>query len=106
MNETLPISFDEEPLRVLCQRWKITELSLFGSVLRDDFGPEADVDVLITFEPRAPWSLLDLARAQRELASLVGRPVDLLTRRSVEQHTNPWTKHLILSSAQTLFRAA
>lgn len=106
MNEALPISIDRAALKTLCQRWKITELSLFGSIVRDDFGPDSDVDVLVTFEPDATWGMSEFLDAKDELEKIFGRPVDLLTRRSVEAHHNPWTKHAILSEAQTVYQAA
>ena len=71
-----------------CRRWKITEFSLFGSVLRDDFRPDSDIDVLVSFSPEAHWSLFDLAAMEEELEALLGRRVDLLTREGVEQSHN------------------
>lgn len=65
---------------MLCRHWRVRELSLFGSVLRDDFGPGSDVDVLVDFEPTAPWSLLDFARLRNELSDYFGRPVDLVEK--------------------------
>ncbi len=106
MNKPLPISIDDEALKAFCQRWKITELSLFGSIVRDDFGPDSDVDVLVAFDPEATWSMFDFVDAKRELETIFGRSVDMLTRRSVEAHHNPWTRHAILSSAQPLYTAA
>ena len=76
-----------EQLQALCRRWKIRELSLFGSQARDDAGPDSDVDLLVEYEPAADWSLLDTARLRAELAELFGRPVDLVRERNV---TNPY----------------
>ena len=73
------IDFPAGPLAELCQRHGIARLSLFGSVLRQDFGPGSDVDVLIEFLPGVRCGLLGMARIQRELAELIGRPVDLRT---------------------------
>ena len=58
------IALPSDVLADFCERWQITELALFGSVLRDDFGPESDVDVLVSFEPRVPHTLLDIVRIQ------------------------------------------
>ncbi|MCK6630055.1 MAG: nucleotidyltransferase domain-containing protein [Anaerolineae bacterium] len=70
-----------------CQRWHIRELALFGSVLRDDFNPDSDVDILATFTPEADWSLFDHVRMEEELSHLLNRPVDLLvTVVFVEKH--------------------
>jgi predicted nucleotidyltransferase len=98
----IAIDYDKEKLRDFCRRWKITEFSLFGSVVRDDFGPESDVDVLITFAPDARRSLFDMVHMEDELVEIFGREVDLLTRRAVEGSLNPIRKTSILSSAVIL----
>jgi predicted nucleotidyltransferase len=98
----IAIDYDKEKLRDFCRRWKVTEFSLFGSVVRDDFGPESDVDVLVTFEEHARRTLFDLTDMRGELQALFGRPVDLLTRRAVEGSLNPIRKTSILSSAVML----
>ena len=74
-------------------------------MLRDDFGPESDVDVLVSFAPGDDWSLLDLVEMQGDLEQIFAREVDLLTRRAVEASRNPFRKSAILSSAQVLFAA-
>lgn len=81
-----------------CRRWQISELALFGSVLRDDFRPDSDVDVLVTFAPGAHWSLFDMVRMQRELESFLGREVDLVERKAVEQSENYIRRKKILES--------
>jgi predicted nucleotidyltransferase len=96
------IDYDKEKLREFCRRWKVTEFSLFGSVVRADFGPESDVDVLVTFAPDAAWSLFDISDMSDELEALFCRPVDLLTRRAVERSLNPIRKTSILTSAVML----
>jgi predicted nucleotidyltransferase len=98
----IAIDYDKEKLRGFCRKWKITEFSLFGSVVRDDFGPESDVDVLVTFAPDARWSLFDMSDMHDELKILFDRDVDLLTRRAVEGSLNPIRKTSILSSAVML----
>ena len=70
-------------IAALCRRWKIIELALFGSVLRDDFGPDSDVDVLVRFDPRARHTLLDIVQIQDELSSALGRGTDLIERAAV-----------------------
>jgi len=90
-------------IRAFCERWKVRELALFGSALRDDFGPHSDVDVLLTFADDARWGLFDLARMQRELAGIFGRPVDVLTRPAVEASRNPLRRQAILSSAEVVY---
>ena len=89
-----------------CRRWKITQIELFGSALRDDFRPDSDVDLLVTFEPDARIGLFDLVRMQDEMAAIVGRPVDLIDRAGVEQSRNPFRRHSILSTAQVVYKVA
>lgn len=89
-----------------CRRWKIAEFALFGSILREEFSPASDVDVLVTFAPDARPSLLDYAAAKEELAALIGRKVDMIDRPSLERHHNPWLRQSILSDARVIYRAA
>ena len=98
----IAIDYDKEKLRDFCRKWKITEFSFFGSVVRDDFGPESDVDVMVTFEEDAPWGLFSMVHMEDELVEIFGREVDLLTRRSVERSRNPIRKASILSSSAIL----
>jgi predicted nucleotidyltransferase len=100
---TLPIELPYDALADYCQRWKITKLEVFGSVLRDDFGPESDVDFLVTFDPTERLSLFDLVDAKEELAVIVGRPVDLVERGPIEQSRNWMRRKMILGSAQTIY---
>jgi len=100
------IELPMEAIGEFCRRWKIVELALFGSVLRDDFRPDSDVDFLMTYAPDAAWSLLDHAEMQEELGAILGRKVDLLTRRAVEGSENPYRRKAILESAQVIYAAA
>ena len=68
--------------------WRIIEFAFFGSVLRDDFDAASDLDILVAFAPNADWSLLDHVQMEQELEALLGRKVDLLSRRSVERSHN------------------
>ncbi|MCY4610954.1 MAG: nucleotidyltransferase family protein [Gammaproteobacteria bacterium] len=88
-----------------CKRRQITELALFGSVLRDDFGPNSDIDMLVKFGPDAKPSFLTLDQMEEELGKMLGRKVDLLTRRSVEQSPNWIRRENILGSAKTIYAA-
>ena len=88
-----------------CRRWRITELALFGSALREDFTPESDLDILVTFDPEANWGLLDHVRMEQELADLLGREIDLLTKRSVERSHNPIRRQHILDTAEVIYGA-
>jgi predicted nucleotidyltransferase len=87
------------------QRWQITELALFGSVLRDDFGPESDVDILVSFAQDAKWSLLDLATMEEELEIVLGREVDLVERQAVEQSENYIRRRHILGTTEPIYVA-
>lgn len=99
------IAIPEEPLREYCHRWQIVELALFGSVLRDDFQPDSDVDVLVRFHPEARHTLFDMVRMQRELEQVLGRNVDLVSRRGIENSRNYLRKKAILESAQVVYAA-
>lgn len=92
----------QQDLVRFCERWDVQELALFGSALRDDFHPESDLDVLITFEKKAEWSLLDHVRMQQELQVLLNRPVDLVSRRGVERSKNKIRQSEILRTAKPL----
>jgi predicted nucleotidyltransferase len=85
-----------------CRRWKVVEFSLFGSVLRDDFRPDSDVDVLVTFAPEARVSLFDLVEMQDELKAIFERDVDLVEKDALE---NPFRKREILGTAQVVYAA-
>jgi hypothetical protein len=97
------IQLPEEIIADFCQKWRIREFALFGSVLRDDFGPSSDVDVLVSFEPTVIRTLLDMVAAEEELAAILGRSVDLLDRSSVEHSENWIRRRRILSSARTIY---
>lgn len=88
-----------------CRRWKIVELSVFGSVLRQDFRPDSDIDFLVRFASDARWSLFDHARMEGELEELLGREVDLVSRSAVERSLNWIRRQEILSTAKTLYAA-
>lgn len=87
-------------LESFCRKWRVRELSLFGSVLRDDFGPESDVDVLVSFADDAPWSLWDFTAMSDELAGIVGRPVDLVEKEGLR---NPFRRHTILGTRKVIY---
>lgn len=93
----------EEQLAEFCQRWHITELAVFGSILRDDFGPDSDVDMLVTFAPSADWSLLDHVQIREELASLLNRRVDLVSRRAIDSSENWIRRRHIQRTAQVVY---
>ena len=97
------IDIPKEEVAAFCRRWQITELALFGSVLREDFRPESDVDVLVRFNPQARHTLFDMVRMQEELQRVLGRQVDLVSRRGIEQSRNYIRKNAILNSAEVVY---
>ncbi len=99
------ITFRRDEIAAFCKRWQVTELALFGSVLRDDFGPESDVDVLARFEEKARHTLFDLDQMEEELTTIFGRKVDLISWRGVEQSRNYIRRKAILQSAETIYAA-
>jgi hypothetical protein len=88
-----------------CTRWKIERLELFGSALRADFGPASDIDILVTFAAGSDWSLLDHVRMEDELSGIVGRTVDLVSRRAVARSHNWIRRDAILNSAEPIYAA-
>lgn len=100
MPEPLPIS--EDALREFCRKWQVRQLSLFGSVVRGDFRPDSDVDVLVRFDPDAPWSAFDLVNMRDELAALCGRDVDLVEEEAVR---NPFLRQAIAREKRVIYAA-
>lgn len=99
------ITIPSKQIEAFCRKWKIVELNLFGSVLREDFRPDSDVDVLVSFALDADWGLLDHEIMEEELAAILGRDVDLVTRRSVERSTNRFRREAILNTAEAIYAA-
>jgi uncharacterized protein len=98
LRERLRDSFDQ--IIDFCQRWKITEFALFGSVLREDFRPNSDIDVLVTFDPNSGWSLFDWVDMKDELETLFGRKVDIVDK---ERLNNPYRRQEILRTHQVVY---
>ncbi len=96
----------EAKIADFCRRWKISEFAFFGSVLRDDFRSDSDLDVLVTFKPDAAWSLFDHVEMRNELAQILGREVDLLSHDAIAQSDNSPRRRAILESAQVIHAAA
>ncbi|MCX6054236.1 MAG: nucleotidyltransferase family protein [Chloroflexi bacterium] len=87
-------------ITAFCHSWKVTEFALFGSVLREDFRPDSDVDVLVSFEENALWSLWDLVEMQQELEGIFGRSVDLVENGTLR---NPFRRQAILSTKEVVY---
>ncbi len=100
---SIPLPLDQ--IRAICRKYGVAELAVFGSVLRDDFGPDSDVDFLVTFRPDTdfgPW-MTRFFELQDELAAALGRPVDLVDRKAIEASENYIRKAAILRSAEALY---
>ena len=85
-----------------CKRWSITEFSVFGSVLRDDFRPDSDIDVLVSIDPKAHIGLFEIAQMKIELEAMFKRPVDLVEKEGLR---NPYRRSEILRTAQVVYAA-
>ena len=96
------IVLQEDKIEDFCQRWKITEFALFGSVLRDDFRPDSDVDVLVSFAEDAGWNLIDWVDMREEIESILGREVDLVEKNALR---NPFRRHTILRTKEVIYAA-
>ena len=96
------VQLDLDALAAFCRKWKIRELSIFGSALRDDFGRESDLDFLVSFEPETEFDLFDLVDMKDELEARYGRPVDLVEKEALR---NPWRKREILRTCEVLYAA-
>lgn len=91
-----------ERLAEVCQQWQVRELALFGSILRADFRPQSDVDLLIRFHEGSHWSMLDLMQLKEDLQDIFGRPVDLVEADAIR---NPFRRRAILNSKQVIYEA-
>jgi predicted nucleotidyltransferase len=96
------IEIPEDRLAAFCRQWKVKELALFGSVLREDFGPDSDIDVLVSFQPEAAWSLWDLLDMRDSLRDMFGREVDLIEKEALR---NPFRRHEILKTHKVVYAA-
>ncbi|HEY3295344.1 MAG TPA: nucleotidyltransferase domain-containing protein [bacterium] len=99
------IPLDNERIAQFCQRWGIVELSLFGSVVRPDFRPDSDIDVLVAFAPTVRYGLFALSRMQRELTSILGREADIVERSEVEMSENFIRRNSVLQSVLRVYAA-
>jgi hypothetical protein len=93
-------SLPNKELVEFCQRWRIVELGIFGSAAREDFGPQSDIDVLVSFAPDSPWSLFDLVSMREELTTLLGRDVDLVEKEALR---NPFRRREILRNLEIVY---
>ena len=97
------INLEIEKIDDICQQWHIKELALFGSVLREDFNPDSDIDVLVSFAEDAKITFFDLDDIEQKLSELFNRPVDIVTKRAIEQSHNWIRKKNILENAKIIY---
>ncbi len=95
------ISIAKEKIAEFCDRWQIIEFTLFGSVLRDDFRPDSDIDVLVTFAPDSHWTLFNIIR--EELEAIFERKVDLVSKLAIQKSLNYLRRKAILSSSEVIY---
>lgn len=102
---TAAIALPMAQIEAFCRKWQVTEFALFGSVLRDDFRPESDVDVLLTFDPLAKRGLTETLQMRDELEAIFNRKVDLLVKSAILRSENWLRRKNILESAQSIYVA-
>ncbi len=100
---TTAIELPMERIAEFCQKWQVIELALFGSVLREDFHPDSDIDVMVRFHSEAHPTFHTLDLMEAELETIFHRDVDLITRQGIETSRNYLRRHEILSSAQVIY---
>jgi len=88
-----------EAIKDLCERYRVKELSIFGSALREDFRMDSDIDLLVEFEPEAQIGFMTLSRMQRELSAILNRPVDLVPKGGLKAKI----RESVISSAKVLY---
>ena len=99
------IDVPAEAIAEFCRKWQIVEFSLFGSVLRDDFGPDSDVDVLVAFAPQTRYTLFDMVHMEDELRGLFKRNVGLVEREAIQRSPNYLGRRAILGTAEAVYAA-
>ncbi len=96
------VNINREQIIIFCQKRKISELSFFGSVLRDDFTQDSDIDILVEFFSNSGWSLYEWIDMQQELETMFNRKVDLVSKKGIR---NPYRRKAILSDREVFYAA-
>lgn len=99
------LGINPQKLQEFCQKAKISELCLFGSILRDDFTPDSDIDIIVTFNPDITMSLLQFVDLEYQLQDLLKRPVDLVEKTTVEKDFNWIRRQEILNNYQVIYES-
>jgi predicted nucleotidyltransferase len=103
--ESINLGVEASIIADFCQRWKIKQLAVFGSAAEGVLRPDSDIDLLVTFEPDADWTMFDHYRMENELAELFARDVDLVNIRALEENPNRIYRQQILNSAKVVYAA-
>lgn len=103
LNRNIELPIDQ--IQDFCQRWHITEFALFGSVLRDDFRPDSDIDILVSFEPNLRRGLTETLQMRQELQTMFKRDIDLIVKSAIERSENWLRRKNILETAQVIYVA-
>jgi uncharacterized protein len=98
-----PFAGYEDDLAAICARWRVRDLAVFGSAARGEMRADSDIDVLVSFDPRAEWDLIDVLHMQDELEVAFGRKIDLVEREAIEESDNWIIRRENLSSARPLY---
>jgi hypothetical protein len=96
------VGIDQAKIAEFCRKWRVKELSIFGSALGEDFGPDSDVDVLVELEEDAPWDAFDWVDMIEDLKGIFGRDIDLVEKTAIR---NPFRRHHILSHREVIYAA-
>ena len=95
------IKIPKQSLETFCRKYQVQRLAVFGSVLRDDFNPNSDVDILVVFDPSAQVTFMKLGQMKRELSAILQRPVDIIPQDGLK----PAIRKEVLESAQVVYAA-
>lgn len=98
----MKVAVPQKQIEEFCRKWSISELSLFGSVLSDSFRPDSDIDILVSFQSDAEWSLFEFVDMTDELEAIFGRKVDLVEKEAMR---NPFRKRAILAAHEVIYAA-
>jgi predicted nucleotidyltransferase len=101
----MDLGISPEKIVEFCRRWKISRLAVFGSALRGKVRADSDIDLLATFASDADWSMFDHYRMEDELVAILGREVDLVSKKAIEESANPIFRREILGSAREIYAA-
>ena len=99
------LGIEADRIADFCRRWKISSLAVFGSIVRTELRPDSDIDLLVTFRSDADWTMFDHFIMEEELSHMLGREVDLISIKALEENQNPTYRREILDSARQIYAA-